>query len=138
MFLKLQNWKLKEVGSSEEISANVPGDITNDLYRAGKIPDPYFGLNHLKLREVADKDFVYTAKFFVKPDDVGAEQFAKSVFLHFENNFEYRFSDNYFDVEAGDSREILVTRKDGGRIDATKLQVECFGSCKERKEKSAN
>lgn len=81
MFLKLQNWKLKEVGSSEEISANVPGDITNDLYRAGKIPDPYFGLNHLKLREVADRDFVYTAKFFVKPDDIGAEQDA---FLKFK------------------------------------------------------
>lgn len=61
--LYLKEWKLKEVGKEDTIAANVPGDITDALYKAGKIEDPFFGLNHLHLREWLDKDYVYSTEF---------------------------------------------------------------------------
>ena len=63
MVLRLKNWKLKEVASGEEIIATVPGDITNDLYHAGKIADPYFGFNHKDCYDLCRKDYVYTVGF---------------------------------------------------------------------------
>ena len=60
---KINNWKLKELNSNDEIIANVPGDITNDLYLAGKIENPYFGFNHNDCYDLCKKDYIYTAKF---------------------------------------------------------------------------
>ena len=55
---------------------------------------------------------------------VNANKFAKQVFIHFENNFEYTYSDNYFDVEAGESVTIKVTNSKG--IDASKMCITDF------------
>lgn len=63
MFIKIGKWKLKEVNGNVEIDSFVPGDITHDLYRANVIDDPFWGLNHLKLREWLDKDYIYSAEF---------------------------------------------------------------------------
>ena len=38
-----------------------------------------------------------------------AKAFAKSVFISFQDNYKYTFSDNYLDIEAGDSVTITVT-----------------------------
>ncbi len=71
MLLKLSDWKLKNIGSSLEISAKVPGDITVDLYKAGIIKDPYFALNHLELKNWLDKDYIYFTEFEINdlPDE---------------------------------------------------------------------
>ena len=64
MKVKLTNWQLQELGTTKMVSANVPGDITKSLYDAGEIEDPFFGLNHLKLKEqVLDKDYIYKTVF---------------------------------------------------------------------------
>ena len=42
-----------------------------------------------------------------------ANAFAKSVFLSFDDNYLYSYSDNYFDLEAGDEKEIIVTTQQG-------------------------
>lgn len=57
--LEVKNWKLKY--GEKELPAQVPGDITMDLYHAGVIEDPYFGMNHNALGWVADQDFTYEA-----------------------------------------------------------------------------
>ena len=44
---------------------------------------------------------------------VTANSFAKAVFISFKDNYKYDFSDNYLDVEAGESVTITVTAKDG-------------------------
>ena len=44
---------------------------------------------------------------------VRAKAFTKSVFVSFDGNYQYAFSDNYFDLEAGDEKEIIVTTKTG-------------------------
>lgn len=63
MFIKLTDWKIKNNSRALEVSAQVPGDITYDLYKAGIIKDPYFGLNHLDLKEWLDEDYVYFTQF---------------------------------------------------------------------------
>ncbi len=57
MQLKLTNWKL--IFDGKTIPAKVPGDITIDLYRAGLVKDPYFGLNYKEIEWVARRDFTY-------------------------------------------------------------------------------
>ncbi|HKJ33182.1 MAG TPA: glycoside hydrolase family 2 protein [Balneolales bacterium] len=58
-------WSLHEVGSADNIKANVPGDTYNDLINAGRIPDPYFRENNAKVQWVANKDWVYERTFGV-------------------------------------------------------------------------
>lgn len=58
---------------------------------------------------------------------VSARSFAKSVFLHFTENCGYVFSDNFFDVGAGEEYEVYVTRDDGTLPDARELRVSVRG-----------
>ncbi len=45
------------------ISGSVPGDITTDLFKAGKIKDPFWGMNHKELGWIIDSDFTYVTQF---------------------------------------------------------------------------
>ena len=56
-------------GAGKTVPAKVPGDITTDLYKAGLIPDPYFGLNHRQLGWIIETDFVYSTVFDV-PEEI--------------------------------------------------------------------
>ena len=57
MYAKLNNWTL--TFDNKTISAQVPGDITVDLYRAGLVKNPYFGLDYKDIEWVARRDFTY-------------------------------------------------------------------------------
>lgn len=57
--VELKNWRLTYANTT--IPAEVPGDITMDLYRAGRIENPYYGMNHRDLAWIADTDFTYEA-----------------------------------------------------------------------------
>lgn len=57
------DWNLHNPHSGKSVQAHVPGDITNDLYLAGEIPDPYYGDNYKRLDWIAKTDFDYTAQF---------------------------------------------------------------------------
>lgn len=61
------NWRLYR-DDGMEVPAHVPGDITADLYRAGRIADPFFGLEHKKLGWILQTDFTYEASFDVDED----------------------------------------------------------------------
>ena len=39
-----KNWSIENIKYGK-YKSNVPGDITNDLYLAGRIDDPLFGVN---------------------------------------------------------------------------------------------
>lgn len=45
------------------IPGKVPGDITSDLFQAGLIEDPFWGMNHNELGWVIDSDFTYVTQF---------------------------------------------------------------------------
>src|SRR5919202_19443 len=41
------------------LPATVPGDVRLDLLRAGKIPDPFLGMNNLASQWIDDEDWWY-------------------------------------------------------------------------------
>lgn len=55
------------------IVAQVPGEVHWDLMQAGKIDDPFFDLNHLKMRELEEHEFWYRRSFPV-PDKMAGER----------------------------------------------------------------
>ena len=56
---------LNRIMDDSWIDANVPGDIHNDLFNAGLIPDPYFSDNSLKCGWVTETDWLYRCEFAV-------------------------------------------------------------------------
>jgi len=52
------------------VEASVPGDVNLDLFRAGKIENPYYDINYRQCREFAEKDWWYRKKFTVEPDSI--------------------------------------------------------------------
>ena len=95
----LKNWTLQidsensYMNCSARIPANVPGDITDDLYRAGIIQDPYYGMNHNDLTWITRQDFTYTCLFDVDETDFSQEE----VLLHL--NGVNLFADVYLNGE---------------------------------------
>ena len=65
------DWVAKDLVSGETIAARVPGDVTVDFYRAGKIPDPYFGMNYKGERYLLARDYAYTKEFSARPAKKG-------------------------------------------------------------------
>jgi len=55
---------------------------------------------------------------------IKANQFAKSVFLSLPDNYKYDYSDNYVDIEAGQTKTIVITASEP--IDVAKLTVTDF------------
>jgi beta-mannosidase len=49
------------------MAANVPGTVYQDLLEAGKIPDPYVGLNEQEVQWVAERDWCYRLDFGFDP-----------------------------------------------------------------------
>jgi len=58
-------WQLQETGHTETISGELPGCNYLDLVNAGKIEDPFWGLNETTATKIAEKDFIYSRKFTI-------------------------------------------------------------------------
>lgn len=71
-------WTLKQVSGKISIPAVVPGDTHSALLAAGKIPDPYVGMNELDVQWVGREDWEFSRRFDV-PDSF---LLADSVFLN--------------------------------------------------------
>ncbi len=78
MRVKLSEWTISFDGKT--IPAQVPGDITMDLYNAGLVKNPYFGLDYKDVEWVARRDFTYKTVIFA--DDKTLEN--ESVSLVFD------------------------------------------------------
>jgi beta-mannosidase len=59
-------WRLVRLSTKESISAAVPGDTHSALLAAGKIPDPYKGMNELDLQWIGREDWAYERTFEVE------------------------------------------------------------------------
>ena len=64
--IQIDNWKLTRLSDGTQITAHVPGDITNDLFVSGIIPDPYYADNFKKVGWVASEDFDYTVNLLLQ------------------------------------------------------------------------
>ncbi len=78
--LALKNWQLKDLFDGRTVAARVPGDISDDLFRAGVIGDPMYGMNHLGAKKYLSHDFLYSVRFDVPPDMRKAEE----LYLNFD------------------------------------------------------
>ncbi len=71
IFKLKDGWTLEYNG--KKISAEVPGDVTLDLYKADEIEDPYYGINHKKLGFIINTDFEYENVFSVPQEILSSE-----------------------------------------------------------------
>ncbi|PWM74491.1 MAG: hypothetical protein DBX59_03640 [Bacillota bacterium] len=78
--LALQKWQLKDLETGVIVPAAVPNDITVDLYRAGVIENPMFGMNHCEVNRFLTHDFEYSVRFDVAEDMLSAEE----LYLNFD------------------------------------------------------
>lgn len=62
------SWQLRQSGESEQIPAQIPGCVHTDLLAAGKIEDPFVGMNEAGMRWVFQKDWIYQREFQVEAD----------------------------------------------------------------------
>ncbi|MCE5313784.1 MAG: sugar-binding domain-containing protein [Armatimonadota bacterium] len=72
------SWQLISEGV-DAVTAQVPGDIHSDLLRAGKISDPYYGMNAEDAQWVERKEWRYSREFNVDDDFL-----QKQTYLEFE------------------------------------------------------
>ncbi|WP_127584262.1 beta-mannosidase [Paenibacillus koleovorans] len=66
-----------QVESAAWYPAQVPGEVHLDLYRAGVIPDPYFGTNFFKCEWMEKSDFWYRKTFHLPEDFVDTRMLLK-------------------------------------------------------------
>lgn len=60
--LSMVKWTLSSPqNTSIQVPANIPSQAHLDLYAAGVIPDPYFGLGDFELRWVTYSNWTYSA-----------------------------------------------------------------------------
>ena len=64
------DWTLQQVGQSEKLPAQVPGDHYSDLLRAGKIPDPYYRDNNKAVQWAAQTGWIYRTTFEATPQQL--------------------------------------------------------------------
>ncbi|MCD8075858.1 MAG: glycoside hydrolase family 2 protein [Lachnospiraceae bacterium] len=57
------NWKLREVGTTDFIPAVVPGTVYTDLLREGRMEDPFWKDNEDQALRLMDKDYEYVTEF---------------------------------------------------------------------------
>jgi beta-mannosidase len=77
-----QNWQFKQrnpnidleadFSSGEWLPAIVPGTVHTDLMTAGRIPDPFYGLNELDVQWVGEADWLYATMLDVTPEILAA------------------------------------------------------------------
>ncbi len=60
-------WRLTQAERKIAVPAVVPGVVQTDLMRAGRIPNPYFGLNEKAVQWVSDLSWSYDRTFKVSP-----------------------------------------------------------------------
>ena len=65
-----KNWSIENIKYGK-YKSNVPGDITNDLYLAGRIDDPLFGVNFKDSRWILESPWDYSVSFGVDERDYG-------------------------------------------------------------------
>jgi beta-mannosidase len=58
-------WQITQKGGENEFSGKVPGDILTNLFKAGKIDDPFYRENEKKLQWVGETDWSYSRNFDV-------------------------------------------------------------------------
>jgi beta-mannosidase len=79
----IDGWQLKQRTAATDVTtdaatvdgwlpARVPGSVHEALLAAGRIPDPFHGLNEIDLQWIGETDWLYRCTFVVEPSFVDA------------------------------------------------------------------
>jgi beta-mannosidase len=60
-------WRFRQSGTDPWLKASVPGGVHTDLLALGRIPDPFFRDNELRVQWVAEQDWEYRKPFRADP-----------------------------------------------------------------------
>jgi beta-mannosidase len=60
-------WQFRQAGTARWLQASVPGSVHTDLLALGRIPDPFFADNELRVQGVAESDWEYRKVFIADP-----------------------------------------------------------------------
>ncbi|MBY0160659.1 glycoside hydrolase family 2 protein [Paenibacillus lautus] len=77
--IDLKDWLFKACDEGEWLTAQVPGCVHTDLFRSGKIPDPFYGTHEHDLQWIDKKDWEYETVFSIS-EELGAESRLELVF----------------------------------------------------------
>lgn len=66
-------WTFREFGQEDWLPAQVPGSNFTDLWRAGRIEDPYFGDAEPRLQWIERADWEYRCTFDVTADELAGD-----------------------------------------------------------------
>ncbi len=108
------DWQLVRDATGEAVPARVPGDTHSALIRAGKIPDPYAGMNELDVQWVGRENWTFKRSFAVGDDFLQEEQIILScdcldtIAEIFLNGRKVGSSDNMFIRHSFDARPHLA------------------------------
>lgn len=69
-------WTFREFGQENWLPAQVPGSNFTDLWRAGRIEDPYFGDAEPRLQWIERADWEYRCTFDVTADELAGDSVA--------------------------------------------------------------
>lgn len=69
-----QHFQISIRGQEEWHEMTVPGSAMDSFFRAGVLPDPYYGMNEYKWTEFWKNDFDIRAKFQLSPEEAGREE----------------------------------------------------------------
>ena len=102
------------------VSYSYDGIKTTTLYS----PDFWSGVKFesdyaVKKEQLDEKRIAVTVK---------ANKFAKFVFINMPENYKRDYSDNYFDVEAGEEKTVIISSEE--KIDVKDVEVTDLGFCK--------
>ncbi len=75
-----ENWKMRQIGTDEQIDAAVPGSVYGDLLAAGRMEDPFWKDNEDEALKLMDYDYEYTTCFDCDEDILSSD----SVILRFD------------------------------------------------------
>ena len=67
------NWFLVQCSTSDTFPGTVPGNVHFDLLQAGKIPDPFYRDNEVKVQWIEKEDWAYMTTFHVNQDILNNE-----------------------------------------------------------------
>ncbi|WP_010268423.1 beta-mannosidase [Paenibacillus senegalensis] len=72
--LVLNDWKFKACDELDWMPARVPGCVHTDLFRNGKIPDPFYGTNEHDLQWIDKKNWEYETVFTLPRDMMALDE----------------------------------------------------------------
>ncbi|MBO6280700.1 MAG: hypothetical protein J6M95_03890 [Bacilli bacterium] len=124
-----ERYKDIKVNNNHNFKMKIGHNVSKDNYLvikyfvSGKERKTIYSKDLFKLKKFSG-DFEYSVKQIDKKHikiKITAHSFVKSLFIHFENNYLYRFSDNYLNLEKDDEVTVDVYSSKDVNISSLKL-----------------